>query len=60
MYERHLKKWSTNVLIVIKRDNNNKCDELWTQEHYKDYDLQLMNLNMTQVCLKCMKESECF
>ena len=46
MYEWYLKKWSINVSVVIKR--NNRWEEPQIQEHYKDYDLQLINLDITQ------------
>ena len=58
MYEQYLEKWSTNAPVVVRK--NNKWEESWIQEHYKDYDLQSMNLNMTQRCSKQEKELRCF
>ena len=45
MYERKLKKCNNKALIIIEEriEQKKQC----TSEHYKDYDLQSMNLNMT-------------
>ena len=45
---------------MIKKSNNNRYKELWIQEYYKDYNLQLINLNITQEYLKYIKELEYF
>ena len=59
IYKQWLEKQSINALIVISK-RNYKQEESWTQEHYKDYNLQIINLNMTQEYLKHIKELECF
>ena len=58
MYERKLKKHNNKALIIIR-----ECSEQKKQcisEHYKDYDLQSMNLDTTQRHSKQDKESEYF
>ena len=39
MYKRYLEKQSTNILIVIRKSNNNKYEELYTQKYYKNINL---------------------
>ena len=46
MYKRKLKKCNNKALIVIREQSEQKKQH--TSEHYKDYDLQSMNLNITQ------------
>ena len=58
MYERKLKKCNNKASIVIEECSEQKKQHI--SEHYKDYDLQSMNLNMTQQHLKWDKESEHF
>ena len=58
MYERKLKKYNNKASIVIEEHSEQKKQHI--SEHYKDYDLQSMNLNMTQQHLKWDKESEHF
>ena len=58
MYERKLEKCNNKALIVIEECSEQK--EQRTSEHYKDYDLQSMDLDVTQWHLKQDKESECF
>ena len=58
MYERKLKKYNNKVSIVIEECSEQK--EQCISEHYKDYDLQSMNLDVTQRHLKWDKKSECF
>ena len=45
MYERKLKKCNNKTSIVIAECSEQK--EQYILEHYKDYDLQLMNLDIT-------------
>ena len=58
MYERKLKKCNNKASIIVREwlEQKKQC----ISEHYKDYDLQLMNLDMTQQHLKWDKESEHF
>ena len=58
MYKRKLKKHNNKASIVIREHSEQKKQCI--SEHYKDYDLQLMNLNMTQQHSKQDKESEHF
>ena len=58
MYERKLKKCNNKALIVIEECSEQKKQCIF--EHYKDYDLQSINLNMTQQHSKQNKESEHF
>ena len=58
MYERKLKKHNNKAPIVIREWSEQK--EQHISEHYKDYDLQSMNLDMTQRHSKREKGSECF
>ena len=58
MYKRKLKKCNNKTSIVITECLEQK--EQYILEHYKDYDLQLMNLNVTQRHSKQDKRSECF
>ena len=58
MYERKLKKCNNKASIIIREHLEQK--EQHTSEHYKDYDLQSMNLNMIQKHSKQDKESEHF
>ena len=58
MYERKLKKHNNKVSIVIEEYLEQKKQH--TSEYYKDYDLQSINLDVTQRHLKWDKESECF
>ena len=58
MYERKLKKCNNKASIVIREHSEQK--KQYTSKHYKDYDLQSMNLDMTQQYLKQDKELECF
>ena len=46
MYERKLEKCSNKASIVIEECLEQKKQHI--SKHYKDYDLQLMNLDMTQ------------
>ena len=41
-------------------EEHSEQKEQHTSKHYKDYDLQSMNLDMTQWHSKWDKESECF
>ena len=50
IYEQKLKKYNNKVLIVIRRQTEQK--EQRTSEHYKDYKFQLMNLDTTTRCLE--------
>ena len=50
MYERKLKKHNIKALIVIKRQSEQKKQQI--SEHYKDYNLQLINLNIITRHLK--------
>ena len=43
---------------MIKR--NNRQEKSQTQEYYKDYDLQSINLNMTQRYSRKRKKLRCF
>ena len=45
MYERKLKKHNNKASIVIEECLEQKKQHI--SEHYKDYDLQSMNLDMT-------------
>ena len=54
MYERKLEKCNNKAPIVIGGWSEQK--EQHTSEHYKDYDLQSMNLDMTQRYPKWRKE----
>ena len=58
MYERKLKKHNNKVSIVIRECLEQKKQHI--SEHYKDYDLQSMNLDITQRHLKWDKELEHF
>ena len=58
MYERKLKKYNHKAFIIIRERSEQK--KQCTLRHYKDYDLQSMNLDMTQRYLKQAKESEHF
>ena len=58
MYERKLKKCNNKASIVIREWLKQK--EQRTSEHYKGYDLQSMDLDMTQRCPRHRKGSECF
>ena len=58
MYERKLKKHNNKASIVIEEWLKQKKQHIL--RHYKDYDLQSINLDMTQRCSKWEKESECF
>ena len=58
MYKRKLKKHNNKASIVIRECSEQK--KQCTSEHYKDYNLQSMNLDMTQWHLKWDKESEYF
>ena len=50
MYERKLKKHNNKASIVITEHSEQK--EQHISEHYKNYNLQSMNLDMTQRHLK--------
>ena len=54
MYERKLKKHNNKASIVIREQSEQKKQH--TLEHYKDYNLQSMNLDMTQKHSKQDKE----
>ena len=58
MYKRKLKKHNNKASIIIREYSEQK--KQCTSKHYKDYDLQSMNLDITQQCSKQDKESECF
>ena len=58
MYKRKLKKCNNKTSIVIKEHSEQKKQCI--SDYYKDYDLQLINLDMIQWHLKQDKESECF
>ena len=58
MYERKLKKHNNKAPIVIRECSEQKKQHI--SEHYKDYDLQLMILDMTQRHSMWGKESGCF
>ena len=58
IYERKLEKCSNKASIVIEEWSDKKKQHI--SEHYKDYDLQSINLDVTQRCSKWEKESECF
>ena len=58
MYERKLKKHNNKALIVIKECLEQKKQHI--SKYYKDYNLQSMNLNITQRYSKQDKESEHF
>ena len=58
MYERKLKKCNNKAPIIIREQSEQK--EQHISEHYKDYDLQSMNLDMTQRHSSWKKESEHF
>ena len=58
MYKRKLKKHNNRASIVIREWSEQKKQPI--SEHYKDYDLQLMNLDMTQRHSKQDKRSEHF
>ena len=58
MYERKLKKCNNKALIIIEEHSEQK--EQHISEYYKDYDLQSMNLDVTQQHSKWDKGSECF
>ena len=45
MYERKLKKYNNKALIIIREHSEQKKQHI--SKHYKDYNLQLMNLDMT-------------
>ena len=53
-----MKKCNNKALIVIRERSEQKKQHI--SEHYKDYNLQLINLDTTQRCSKWVKESECF
>ena len=57
MYERKLKKHNIKALIVIRRQLEWK--KQWTSKHYKDYNLQSMNLDIITRHLECTSE-RCF
>ena len=50
MYEWKLEKYNDKVSIVIERQTEQKKQR--TSEHYKDYKLQSMNLDITTRHLK--------
>ena len=50
MYEQKLKKYDDKVLIVIRKQIEQK--EQWTSEYYKSYKLQLINLDIITRHLK--------
>ena len=58
MYKRKLKKYNHKASIIIRERLEQKKQH--TFKHYKDYDLQSMNLNITQKHSKWVKESEHF
>ena len=58
MYKRKLKKCNNKALIIIEECSEQKKQH--TSEHYKDYNLQSMNLDATQRHLKWDKRLECF
>ena len=58
MYKRKLKKHNNKASIVIEEHSKQKKQHI--SEHYKNYDLQSINLDTTQRCSKWDKESECF
>ena len=58
IYKRKLKKCNNKASIVIEEQSEQKKQHI--SEHYKDYNLQSMNLDMTQRYLRQQKELECF
>ena len=46
MYKRKLKKHNNKASIIVREQSEQK--EQCISEHYKNYDLQSMNLDMTQ------------
>ena len=58
MYERKLKKCNHKVSIIIEERSEQKEQHIF--RHYKDYDLQSMNLDIIQRHSKQVKESEHF
>ena len=45
IYKRKLKKYNNKVLIIIREQSEQK--KHYISEHYKDYNLQSMNLDIT-------------
>ena len=58
IYKRKLKKHNNKALIVIEEQSKQKKQHIF--RHYKDYNLQSMNLDITQRHSKQEKESEHF
>ena len=58
MYKRKLKKHNNKALIIVEEWLEQKKQHI--SEHYKDYDLQSINLNVIQRHSKWGKESEHF
>ena len=57
MYKRKLKKHNVKASIVIKEWSEQK--EQYISKHYKNYNLQSMNLNIITRHLKCTSK-RCF
>ena len=58
MYERKLEKHNNKASIIIREHLEQK--EQHISKHYKDYDLQPMDLDVIQQCSKQDKELEHF
>ena len=58
MYKRKIKKYNNKVSIIIREQSEQKKQHIF--KHYKDYNLQSMNLDMIQRYLRREKESEHF
>ena len=56
-YEWHLKKQNWNASVVVRWSS--KALQTHTLRHYKEYDLQLMNLDTTVEHLECTNK-DCF
>ena len=58
MYKRKLEKCNNKASIIIEEQLEQKKQH--TSRHYKDYNLQSMNLDITQRYSRRRKESEYF